>query len=299
LGAYHTVAEYVCQLQNVVIIRGEHGVLPGTYTFDIMGEMGASAPAVYAKEFRKLLVTKEELLRAGEIWDYIRSSGINRKIQWKGNINAIKEKLDKNRPTIFVAGQNDEASGIYPYTENVKKYHSPIFASSTQAATVLGELAKKNNWNIVYKPHPYIILSKEERHMLQKQVILAEGIGVNYLIELSDVVVTIVSQTAYMALLHDTPVLMLGYIQLRDKGCTYQAFTEEAIEPELKSALQNGFTESQRNAFQMHIAQLVKYYLYDDYCDRELRYGRSYPTSMDELMRLDRELKDMREGKPE
>ncbi len=267
MGAYHSVAKYVCGLQNVSIIRWEHGVLPGTYTLDTLGEMGKSAPAVYAKEFTELPISDEDFLRAGKIWNYIRESKINRKIQWQGNLCEIKAKLDKNNPTIFVAGQNDEASGMYPYTEDSKKFHSPIFASSMQAAIALGKLAKKNNWNIIYKSHPYIILSKEDRRLLPENVIIAEEVGVNYLIELADVVVTIVSQTAYMALLHDTPVLMLGYIQLRDKGCTYQAFEEKDIEKELIAAVENGFTAKQREAFQKHIAQLVKYYLYDNYED--------------------------------
>lgn len=298
MGPYHSVAEYVCKSLGIPVVRVEHGVLPNTYTFDTLGEMGESAPAVYAKEFETLPITQEEYTAAGEIWNYIRNSGANRKTQWKGNIEGIKKRLNAKNPVIFVAGQNDDGSGLYPYTEEVQKYRSPIFASSTQSVIALGELAAKNQWNLIYKPHPYVLLSEEERRSLPDNIILAEGIGINYLIELADVVVTIVSQTAYMALLHDTPVLMLGYIQLRDKGCTYQAFTEAAIEPELKAALRNGFTREQREAFQRHIAQLVKYYLYDDYCDRQLRYGKPYPTGMDELMNLERILEDMR-GKTE
>lgn len=298
MGAYHSVAEYVCKTLGIPVIRAEHGLLPNTYSFDTLGEMGESAPAVYTKEFKSLSITWEEYTEAGEIWNYIRDNGANRRTQWKGNIEDIKRCLKEGNPIIFVAGQNDVASGLYPYTEEVQKYRSPIFASSTQSVIALGELAAKNQWNLIYKPHPYVLLSEEERRSLPDNIILAEGIGINYLIELADVVVTIVSQTAYMALLHDTPVLMLGYIQLRDKGCTYQAFAEAAIEPELKAALRNGFTLEQREAFQRHIAQLVKYYLYDDYCDRPLRYGKPYPTGMDELMNLERILKDMR-GKTE
>lgn len=298
MGPYHSIAEYVSRLLGYPVIRAEHGVLPNTYTFDTLGEMGKSAPAVYAKEFDLLPITQGEYTEAGEIWSYIRDSGVNRKIQWKGNIEEIKNRLRAENPVIFVAGQNDDGSGMYPYTEEVQKYRSPIFNSSTQSAIMLGELAAKNQWNLIYKPHPYVLLSEEERRRLSDRVILAEGIGINYLIDIADVVVTIVSQTAYMALLHDTPVLMLGYMQLRDKGCTYQAFTEKAVEPELKAALRNGFTQEQRTSFQKHIAQLVKYYLYDDCSDRQLRYGQPYPTSLEALMSLERRLEEMR-GKTE
>ena len=292
--AYHSIAEDICKQQGVRVIHGELGVLPGTYTFDTMGEMGASVPAVYATEFKKLPVTRAEYQKAGEIWSYIRKSGANRRVQWKGNINIVRSKIDSSKPVVFVSGQNDEASGIYPYTENSKKYHSPIFTSSVDAVCKIGKLAKENNWNVIYKPHPYASFSNEDRIRIPANVIMAEGIGINHLIEMSSVVVTIVSQTAYMALIHQKPVLMLGYIQLRDKQCTYQAFTEDAIEPELRAAIKNGFTDSQQNAFQTHIAQLVKYYLYDDGCDRKIRYGRGYPANMDDLMCLERTLKKMR-----
>lgn len=294
MGPYHSIAEYVCTSLGFPVVRAELGVLPNTYTFDTLGEMGKSAPAVYAKEFEALPVTQEEYTGAGEIWSYIRDSGANRKIQWKGNIDEIKNKLMIGKPTIFLAGQNDDGSGLYPYTNEARQHRSPIFNSSTQSAITLGELAAKNQWNLIYKPHPYVLLSEEERRSLPDNIILAEGIGINYLVDLADVVVTIVSQTAYMALLHDTPVLMLGYIQLRDKGCAYQAFTEKAIEPELKAALRDGFTQEQRASFQKHIAQLVKYYLYDGYCDRRLRYGQPYPTSLEELMSLEKRLEEMR-----
>ncbi len=292
--AYHAVAAYIGRLYGIPVIHGEFGVLPGTYTFDTMGEMGKSAVACYAKEFKRLPVSKEEYVRAGEIWAYIRESGMNRRHQRNGYMDRVIQKLDNGKATVFIAGQNDETSGMHPYTEDTKEYHSPVFSSSLLSVIEIGKIAEKNNWNVIYKPHPYATFSEKDRSLIPENVILAEGIGINYLISLSDIVVTIVSQTSYMALLHEKPVLMIGYIQLRDKGCTYQAFTKDAIEPELKKAITYGFTDGQKKAFQMHIAQLVKYYLYDDGCERKMRYGRNYPADMADFMSLERELKEMR-----
>ena len=69
---------------------------------------------------------------------------------------------------------------------------------------------------------------------------------------------------------------MLGYTQLKDKGCTYQAFTKESVEEEIKRALAFGYTQKQEKEFIFHIARLVKYYLYDDMQDREIRFGKDW-----------------------
>lgn len=290
--AYHSVAEYACQLENIPVVRTEYGVLPGTLTFESMGEMGESAVAIYANEFCELTITDKEYEEAGRIWSYISESGINRKVQWKGkNLEQINNKLIEGRPTVFFAGQNDMGSGIYPYTERGKSYHSPNFRTSIQAAIFLADISRRCGWNFIFKPHPYMLMNEEEFASLPGDVILVKDIGVNYLIDLSDVTVTIASQSAYIALLRNKPTLLLGYIQLKGKKCAYEAYEINEIETELKKAIKDGFTIKQKKAFQKHIAQLVKYYLYDSYEKRPLRYGRSCPKNMVEILQLENTLK--------
>lgn len=294
---YHLVAEYVCTLKNIPVIFAEHGVLPGTLAFELMGQMGESAPTVYAEEFLELPVSTAEYKRAGDIWAYIKNNNLNRKMQMSGrDLEQIKLKLDLSKPVVFYAGQYDAGAGMDPYTEKSREFHSPMFESAIEAAKYLAEIADKNNWNIVFKPHPYSYVSQEEKEALGSNIIWAErNVGVNYLVDLSDVTVTIVSQTAYIALLRDKPALLLGYIQLKDKRCTYQAFEKIRIEGALTEAIERGFTAEQKNAFQKHIAQLVKYYLYDDYDEkRDYRYGKDYPRSFEEIEALEIRLKSMR-----
>lgn len=295
-ASYHRVVKYVCMLENIPVILTEYGVLPGTFTFETMGEMGESILTIYAKEFLQLSVSKKEYEHAGEVWKYIRENNLNRKKQWKTEqLKEIEERLDKRKPTIFFAGQNDVAAGMCPYTDKSQKYHSPVFQSSVQAAIYLAEMAEQNDWNFIFKPHPYLQLTSEEIKRMPTNVIVVGDIGVNYLIDLADITVTIVSQTAYIALLHNKPVLLLGYIQLKDKGCTYQAFKEENIEEELSRAIMYGFTDDQKELFQRHIAQLLKYYLYDDYdTNRTYRYGKSFPANFSEIWQLEQRLKKMR-----
>ena len=109
-----------------------------------------------------------------------------------------------------------------------------------------------------------------------KNVIVIDDVDINDLIEISDLTITILSQTGYVALFNEKPVLMLGYTQLRGKGCNYEVFELEKIESEIKIALQYGFTNEQKNKFETHIAQIIKYYVYDDqWFDKKISYGKS------------------------
>lgn len=296
--AYHKVAFYVCTLEKVPVVFVEYGVLPGTLNFDTIGQMGESAPAVYAKEFLQLPISKEEFECAGKVWRFIRENNLNRRKQWKEErLEEVKEKLDFSKPTIFFAGQHDVTAGIYPYTEKTRKHHSPVFQSSVQAAEYLAEIAEKNNWNFVFKPHPQQPLSSEEVSQMPQNCFIADGASVNYLIDLADVTVTIASQTAYMALLRNKPVLLLGHLQLKDKGCAYQAFDKNVIEEELTRSIKYGFTDEQKRYFQKHIAQLLKYYTYDDYDEeRTYRYGKEIPSSVDEIWWLEKKLHEIRKN---
>ena len=42
----------------------------------------------------------------------------------------------------------------------------------------------------------------------------------------------------------------------------------------------------QKKAFLVHIAQMLKYYLYDDMVEREVRFGREVPGSIDDFYKL-------------
>ncbi|MDE5698862.1 MAG: hypothetical protein K2I96_15895, partial [Lachnospiraceae bacterium] len=261
--AFHHIFEGVCRERGIKCTYFEFGVLPGTYAIEAMGQMGESYPAQKYAEFANLNVSDEEIERADEVWRYIKENRINRKEQPKRDISKIlKKKLIKGRPTIFVAGQNDYESGVCPYTEHTRKYHSPIFESSDDVVEYLAKLAKKNRWNLIYKMHPLVTRYCLPKHF-SGNVIILNDVDINDLIEVSDLTITILSQTGYVALFNEKPVLMLGYTQLRGKGCNYEAFKKENIEPQIELALNNGFTKDQKNNFRKHIAQICKYYVYE------------------------------------
>lgn len=278
--AFHEILFNICKERNIKVLFFEFGVLPGTYAFETTGQMGESLPAINYAHFFNLQVDDADIIQAQKTLEYLCRNKVTR---WQQPLNdvydidVLKKRLINGRPVILYAGQNDYESGMKPYGEFARKYHSPVFESSDQAVVYLGNLAAKNNWNIIYKPHPAVLrfASQQREYDIPDNVIIVDRININDLIDIADVLVTIVSQMGYMSLIRGKPTVMLGYTQLRGKHCTYEAFSLEEIEKVIYDAIHCGLTADQRAYFIRHIAQVLKYYVYDDEEKREIRYGRN------------------------
>lgn len=288
--AFHEIFLNICNERGIKVLFFEFGVLPGTYAFETTGQMGESLPAINYAEFFDLKVDEDDIIHAQNVIKYLYE---NRVTRWQqpmndvGEIDILKEKLIIGKPVILYAGQNDYESGIRPYGEYARKYHSPVFESSDQAAVYLGKLAAKNNWNIIYKPHPAVLrfACRQKEYDIPDNVIIVDRIDINDLIDMADVLVTIVSQMGYMSLIRGKSAVMLGYTQLRGKSCTYEAFSQSVIEKVINDAIQFGVTEEQKANFTRHVAQIIKFYVFDDGEEREIRYGKDMVQCM-ELMKV-------------
>lgn len=288
LGSFqisHRIFGKICEQHNIPVIYTHEGVLPGTLSFDYNGEMGKSLVALYSHKFKELYVSEEEIKRAEIVWEFLKKSGLNRKIQPNSEADEFRRRLVAGWPTIFFAGQMDVSSGMVPYDEDTQTQISPVFKSSIEAGIFLSKICEKNNWNFIYKPHPSYIKREEEKLLAHDAIYVATG-NINEIIDVSDLTITIVSQTSYIALIRNKPVLMLGYNQISGKDCVYECYRIEQIETIIKEALNKGFSDTQRLVFRKHIAQLLKYYLYDDNREREIRYGRKVPVKFEEFADL-------------
>ncbi|MEY8283636.1 hypothetical protein AALA13_07390 [Lachnospiraceae bacterium 50-23] len=276
---WHLILDKVCKQKKIPVVYMESGLLPGTYAFETMGQMGGSYPALMSKEFCSLPVTNEEIETARRIKEQLYKNKLNRWSISDASVYDSSEKdrilglLDKTRPTILYAGQNDFDSGLFPYTAETKKIHSPAFVSSDEAAVFLGKLAKKNRWNMIYKRHP--MMQGRAEVLLPKNIIVSNKMDIHDAIDVADLTITILSQTSYVALIRNKPALMLGYHQLCGKGCAYEAYERSDIEDTIKKALNKGFTVEMQKSFQVHMAQLCRYYLYTDFIDGRVTFGKS------------------------
>jgi|GEM_PF-2536999 len=272
----HSFLKEICDERNIEVVFAEFGSLPGTFALEKNGQMGESDVTICSEEFKKLPVSAEEIESTDTITQFIKETKLNRNQQvHSGMTRQIMMKCIPNRPVIVYFGQNDYEAGITPYTDRSKKFHSPTFESSDRAANYLAELAVKNNWNFIYKPHPKMIMYGDclEEHCLES-VIWVETGDIYELMDMADVCVTILSQCGYISLIKEKPTVMLGYTQLKGKDCTYEAFELDIIEETLVRALHNGYTEAQKSAFQKHATQMLKYNLFDDPLEKPYEIGQ-------------------------
>lgn len=287
----HSILQKICNQRGIEIIYTHPGMIHGTLAFDAIGEVGESVPALFAKKFKELPVSKEEVANAVIVREYLKKSRLNRKVQpKKSTFDSIKLHY-KDRPVVFFAGQNDVGSFMVPYNERAKNYFSPIFSSSIEAAVYLAELCEKNQWNFIFKPHPMYVHKEDEKRLPSKAHYI-EYADINDVIDASDVVITILSTTNYDAIIRDKPVVVLGCMWSKEKGFNYEAFERDEIEKQIKNALEHGLTNEMKEMFLKHLAQSLKYYLYDNGEDREIRYGQRFPDSFDGFFDLYNMLKD-------
>ena len=245
---------------------------PGTIFWDDYGEIGACLPAKEYLHFSRLPCSEEELQQAVKIKQYLFTSKLNHYQQAMDEQGALllKTLKEREKPLVLFLGTLDVESGIYPYTEDSERDLLPGFSSCDSVALYLSGIAKKNNWELIYKLHP----RAECRVTLPQHIHLVGKGDINEYIKAADVIVAVYTSAVYTALVQDKPLVMLGYTALRGRGCVYEAYTRSEVEGAIKKALAEGMTEEMKQKFILHIAQMNKYYLYDDNQPRELRYGR-------------------------
>lgn len=278
----HNMLKNICEEYGIKVLYMEFGALPGTFAIEENGQMGESSVAVDWKKFKELPVNQEEILSAKEVLKYLKETGLNRRVQVKTNVlDEFRKKYIPGRPVVVMFGQNDYEAGIKPYTEQSREYHSPFFKGSDDAALFVEKLAIKNNWNYIYKPHQMMVRVGEclENSFSDKTMWVGDS-DINELIDIADVVITIVSQCGYVSLIREKPTVMLGYTQLRGKGCTYEPKDIDDVESVINRALKEGYTQEQKESFEKHTAQLLKYYLFDDRLPKKYAIGQEHTEAV-------------------
>lgn len=275
--AFHVILRGICKEKFLRLKYMEFGCIPGTICVEKKGQQGESLVSRRWLQFYLKHVTAKEIKEAEKVLAYLYETGLNRNVQPQKKMKDILLfHYSSDRKTILYLGQNDYESGLQPYTKASRRYHSPIFKSSIEALEYLNLLCIKNNYNLIFKPHPIMVSLGHNISDESRNYDFVTEIDINSVVDFSDLIVTILSQGAYIGLIRKKPVLMLGYTQLRGKKCTYEAFNKNDIEAKIKRALSNGFTDYQRMQFKKHTAQLLKYYLYDDGNEKTCKYGKLY-----------------------
>ena len=252
----------ICHKYDIPCFLVHEGFLPETLSIDKVGEMAESWPATNAQKLRELPLTEKDMGYAQSYLKYASENNLDRKPQTSKGI--VKETLDKvfpkNKTVLFYAGVNDWMTGMLPVWWDKAKVHSEFFIDSYDALDYLLDLCEKNDWYLLFKPHPNIQARFE--FVDHPRMLMLSSPNIIECIEQTDVVITLLSTVSYVSMIHQKPVVLLGNMPLSDSGCVYEANKGIDIEQTIHDALsRKSFPEMLQN-WQKHIAALLKYYLF-------------------------------------
>ena len=255
----------------------EYGWIPGTFQFDKCGIAGQSEYAISNKGFSnyKKQIDHDKI---NKVKEYIIKNKIDTGIfKITDNDKTQLKKLIPNTKTVFFVGMGDIEMGMNPYNKYWKRYISNIVFSQQDIFVFIRNLCIKNNWNYIYKPHPHSRTSEEEkRNRYDKNVIYISDMSIDYLIEKSDVVISIASAVDYKVLIYNKPLISLGKTGFTRKNIAYDIKDKEDIEKIIKVALQNGQPKKKINNFIRFLDYLLNNNLWDDLSHLDLPYGLSF-----------------------
>ncbi len=249
-------AEAVCRREHLPVLYAHEGVLPGSLVIEAGGQMAESPLARAAGDPHE---PPAEALDASRAYlAEVRRGRVTRKPQGVGEDAAASEALlaSVRGPVLFYAGQNDEQAGFVPRGLPGARRHSPHFSSTLDALAALQTLARRQRFTVVFKPHPIWI----RRHGIDAvQEVLDEEVcchvpdaSVFSCIERASATATIVSQVAYLSLIHGTPALLLGRMPLTGWGCATELIHRAQLPAAVGRAM-NGGEPGASAAFVRHV----------------------------------------------
>ena len=267
-----------CEQLRVPSLYMEYGLLPGTISFDQEGQMAESWIARRNEEFLALPVGEADLDQATALLERLRADRCVRKPSAAAPpLDGVLRRLRASgRTIIFYAGQNDHKSGMVPRTLPNANLHSPFFESTVDALQELGKFAEERNAHVLFKPHPLVQVNPSDIDLPNPDRIdFVPGADIFECMDAAKVVVTILSQVSYMALIYDRPCVLLGRNQLSGKGCVYELGAREGLGEAVTDAMNFGLMEEQRAAWLHHAAQLCRHALFafDEATEKDVGRG--------------------------
>ena len=254
-----------CRSRRIPFLYVHLGPVPGVIVFEPDGQMAESWIVRENRRFMRLPLSQDDLNRSAAYLEWVREHFLDRKRQPEpGTLeHALGGRADTDRPVIFYAGQNDYRTGMTPRCLPKATWHSPFYGNTQEALQHLARIAAKEKWTVLFKPHPNLKYSGLVPSLPDAEtVVAAPGANLFECILHSDVTVTILSTSAYQALIHQRPVVLLGRMPLTGKRCTYEVPAKFLAAHTIRKSLRKGFTSRQELLWQRHLAQVLKYYVF-------------------------------------
>ena len=260
--ACNLVLAALAKARQIPVRYLEYGVLPGTVDWDSQGQMAERAFMTDVRAFNRRSITKDDRKNAKIYLKMVAAMKLTRKSQpsSKGPVKWKSKLASLGKRDVFFAGQFDVHTGMVPRWAPRSRVHSPFFASTHEALRHLETSLEPRRYRILFKPHPNGGDDVTTAwNGLDPMTRLINKINIFDCISQCDVVVTVVSQVAYLACLMGRPVVLLGRMPLSGSGAVYEVDHPGQVAEVVQEACDRGLTKSMQSAWVDHVARLLKY----------------------------------------
>lgn len=258
-----------CKYLDISSFNVHEGALFDTLEIDKKGELAESWIFDDIKSFNNLKLEEDDIQKAEQLINKIKYKSLNRKPQNKDGLISDLLKPLKDKKIIFFAGVNDSQTGMLPTWYKHSDKHSKVFIDSYDALNFLKKLAYKNDWYILFKPHPNVPLQSSD--FICDRVIYVKYANAIECIQESDITITLLSTLSYDVMIHNKPLVLLGNnLQSKSKS-EYEVNSIYDVENTIEDALSKKNFDDKKNEFKSHVARLLKYY-YFPYSEESTKY---------------------------
>jgi glycosyltransferase involved in cell wall biosynthesis len=278
----------ICKDLGIPTCLFEWHVLPGALTFDFSGHMAESWPAKESGFFNALPITNKDIISAKSYLETARVNYYSRNKTNKLPDSHIEylQLLQKNKKRVILYIESNSAySGNIAATALEAKMHAPRFADDQEGyAAVLAFVQSHPECHIIYRPHP-ISLTRGMKTVIDKSctTVITDG-SLDELLSFCDISATLLSAGGYLSLIQGIPFVMFGVNQINDSGAAYVVDDNFSLDEALENALTFGFTANQQDAFNRHVARLIRYTAYST--DASLPIERSVKAASEDILSI-------------
>lgn len=261
-----------CDYRKIRHVFIEHGSLSGTLHLNPENTAYGLFAMRRKREFLAKRISEEDTEKAESFLDLIRNGDHDQKPQ-SVDVPLLKKLSSCRSKVLFLPGLGIVGGGFSPRISKSSREVSRHFRSNEHLLSEVLRIARRNDWTVVYKPHPNS-LGTEIAEPEDGSLFVTSECSIPDLLKVCDGVVCLGTKVTQTALTLGKPVLLAGAYTLSGMGCCYEVNEKEELEGQLKSALEQGMTESQRSAYLEYAARELRYCLYQ-YKDFTVgRFGR-------------------------
>ena len=285
--ACHLVLAALAKSREIPVRYVEHGVLPGTVDWDSIGQMAERQFMLNPKAFATKSIDSSDRKCAQDYLRYVKREQLTRKTQppAKHNLGSALKKGVSRKRQVFYAGQFDVHTGMVPRWSPRSHKHSPYFDSTLEALRYLDLSLDSDRYRLLFKPHPNggDDLTSGWNGLSQLSRVINKANIFDCIVQ-SDVVVTILSQVAYLGCVLGKPVVLLGNMPLSGSGAVYEIRNVGEIPEVIDMACKRGVTRLMQRAWIDHVARLLKYESISTHDDVSPYVSRTLDSVVGELM---------------